>query len=55
MMNMLRQVGASESKVTTLMPRAIADLSVGQSAVGSVAEMTSALAPLLIAAWMAGI
>jgi hypothetical protein len=32
------------------MPRAIADLSVGQSAVGSVAEMTSALAPLLIAA-----
>jgi hypothetical protein len=30
-------------------------LSVGQSAVGSVAEMTSALAPLLIAAWMAGI
>src|SRR5580692_4523319 len=37
------------------MPRAIAALSVGQRAVGSVAEMTSALAPLLIAAWMAGI
>jgi hypothetical protein len=37
------------------MPRFMAASSVGQSAVGSVAEMTSALAPLLIAAWMAGI
>jgi len=34
---------------------AIAELSVGHSAVGSVAEMISALAPLLTAAWIAGI
>src|ERR1700691_2304903 len=37
------------------MPRLIAALSVGQSAVGSVAETISALAPLLTAACMAGI
>ena len=37
------------------MPRFIAELSVGQSAVGSVADTMSALAPLEIAAWMAGI
>ncbi len=52
--NIVRQVGASESYVTTLMPRAIACLSVGHSALGSVAETISALAPLEIAAWMAG-
>src|ERR1022692_254938 len=37
------------------MPRFMAELSVGQSADGSVADTTSALAPLAIAAWMAGI
>ena len=37
------------------MPRFIADSSVGQSAVGSVAETMSAFAPLEIAAWIAGI
>ena len=37
------------------MPAAIADFSVGHSAVGSVAETISAFAPLVIAAWMAGI
>src|SRR5450755_2158290 len=37
------------------MPRFMAELSVGQSADGSVAETTRALAPLAIAAWMAGI
>jgi len=41
--------------VTTLMPRFIAAWSVGHSAVGSVADTMSALAPLEIAAWMAGI
>src|SRR6266705_933835 len=34
---------------------AIAEFSVGQSAEASVAETISALAPLVIAAWMAGI
>src|SRR5216683_4469193 len=37
------------------MPRLIAELSVGQSAVGSVADTISALAPFVMAAWMAGI
>ena len=37
------------------MPLAMADFSVGHSAVGSVADTISALAPLVIAAWMAGI
>src|SRR5690349_17465321 len=37
------------------MPRLIADLSVGHSAVGSVADTISAFAPLEIAAWIAGI
>ena len=37
------------------MPRLMADFSVGHSAVGSVADTMSALAPLEIAAWMAGI
>ena len=37
------------------MPLAIADFSVGHSAVGSVADTISAFAPLVIAAWMAGI
>jgi len=37
------------------MPRFMAELSVGHSAVGSVADTRSALAPLEIAAWMAGI
>src|SRR6185437_4258014 len=39
----------------TVMPRLIADLSVGHSAVGSVADTMSAFAPLEIAAWIAGI
>ncbi len=37
------------------MPFAMADLRVGQSADGSVADTMRALAPLVIAAWMAGI
>ena len=37
------------------MPLAIAAFSVGHSAFGSVADTMSALAPLVIAAWMAGI
>ena len=41
--------------MTTVMPLAMADLSVGQSAEGSVADTMSAFAPLVIAAWMAGI
>ena len=41
--------------MTTVIPRFIAAFSVGHSAVGSVAETMSAFAPLLIAAWMAGI
>jgi hypothetical protein len=41
--------------VTTVMPRFIADSSVGHSAVGSVADTMSALAPLAMAAWIAGI
>src|SRR5580658_2583023 len=36
------------------MPFFMADSSVGHSAVGSVAEMTSAFAPLLMSAWMTG-
>ena len=41
--------------MTTVILRLIAPFSVGHSAVGSVADTTSALAPLVIAAWMAGI
>ena len=37
------------------MPLAMADFSVGHSADGSVADTISAFAPLVIAAWMAGI
>jgi hypothetical protein len=37
------------------MPRFIADSSVGHSAVGSVADAMSALAPREMAAWIAGI
>src|SRR5215472_1850697 len=37
------------------MPRFIAELSVGHSAVGSVADTMRALAPLEMAAWIAGI
>src|SRR5580704_12674459 len=37
------------------MPFAMADWRVGQSADGSVADTMSALAPLVMAAWMAGI
>ena len=37
------------------MPLAMAAFSVGHSADGSVADTISALAPLVIAAWMAGI
>src|SRR5450755_2785972 len=37
------------------MPLAIADFKVGQSAAGSVADTIRALAPLVTAAWMAGI
>ena len=37
------------------MPLAMADFSVGHSADGSVADTMSALAPLVIAAWRAGI
>src|SRR5215472_1107996 len=37
------------------MPLAMAAFSVGQSAVGSVAETISTFAPLVMAAWMAGI
>ena len=55
LMNRLRQVGASESYVTTVTPLAIAAFSVGHSAVGSVAETIRTFAPLVIAAWMAGI
>src|SRR5215469_13879826 len=53
LMNRFRQVGASESYMTTVMPFLMADSSVGHSAVGSVADTMSTLAPLLIAAWMA--
>src|ERR1700678_2730841 len=53
-MNKSRQVGASESYVTTVMPRDIAACSVGHRAVGSVADRIRALAPLVIAAWIAG-
>ena len=41
--------------MTTVIPRFIADSSVGHRAVGSVADTMSTFAPLLIAAWMAGI
>ena len=37
------------------MPLVMADFSVGHSAVGSVADTIRMLAPLVIAAWMAGI
>ena len=47
-------MGASESYVTTVIPRAIADLRVGHSAVGSVAETIKAFAPLDSDAWIAG-
>src|ERR1700685_469459 len=39
----------------TVIPRFIAEVSVGHSAVGSVADTMSTFAPLEIAAWMAGI
>jgi len=39
----------------TVIPRFIAAFSVGHRAVGSVADTMSTFAPLLIAAWMAGI
>src|SRR5438874_7904107 len=55
LMNTFRQPGASESYVTTVILRAIACFSVGQSADASVAETISAFAPFVIAAWMAGI
>src|SRR6266849_4239607 len=54
-MNRLRHEGASESYVTTAIFFAIACLSVGQSAVASVAETRRTLAPFVIAAWIAGI
>ena len=41
--------------MTTVMPLVMADFSVGHSADGSVADTSSAFAPLVIAAWMAGI
>ena len=41
--------------MTTVIPRFIAEVRVGHSAVGSVADTMSAFAPLLIAPWMAGI
>ena len=41
--------------MTTVIPRLIADFSVGHSAVGSVADTIRTLAPFAIAAWMAGI
>src|ERR1022692_3492211 len=53
--NRFRHAGASESYVTTVMCLAMAEFSVGQSAAGSVADTISALAPLVIAAWIAGI
>src|SRR3954463_5597830 len=55
LMTRSRQPAASESEVMTVMPRFSAPFSVGHSAVGSVADTMSAFAPLLIAAWMAGI
>src|SRR3979490_1074972 len=54
-MNRFRHVGASESYVTTTIFFAIACLSVGQSAEASVADTRRTLAPLVIAAWIAGI
>src|SRR6266542_4509354 len=53
--NSVRQAGASESYVTTVIFFLIADFSVGQSADASVAETMRASAPFLIAALMAGI
>src|SRR5262249_9111255 len=50
-----RQVGAAESYVTTVVCFFIAERSVGQSADASVADTISALAPLVIAALIAGI
>ena len=44
----------SESNVTTAMPLAIACLSCGQSAAGSLPAITIALAPVWIAVWTAG-
>ncbi len=55
LMNRLRHSGASESYVTTVMPFCIAELSVGQRAEASVADTSRTFAPLVIAAWMAGI
>src|SRR6266508_3324311 len=55
LMNTLRQAGASESYVMTVILRAIACFRVGHSADASVAETISALAPFVIAAWIAGI
>src|SRR6266540_2155766 len=48
--NSVRQAGASESYVTTVIFFLIADFSVGQSADASVAETMRASAPFLIAA-----
>jgi hypothetical protein len=53
--NRFRQVGASESYMTTVMPLAMAEFSVGHSAEGSVADTMRMLAPLVIADWIAGI
>src|ERR1700733_5122721 len=44
----------SESNVTTATPLAIACLSCGQSAAGSLPAMTIALAPVWMAVWIAG-
>src|SRR5215471_15725828 len=51
----LRQAGASESYVTTVIPLDIAELSVGQRADASVADTRRMFAPFVIAAWIAGI
>ena len=44
----------SESNATTAMPLAIACLSCGQSAAGSLPAITIALAPVWIAVWIGG-
>src|SRR5215467_12283918 len=53
--NRSRQAGASESYMTTVMPLAMAEFSVGHSADGSVADTMRTLAPLVTADWIAGI
>src|SRR5215211_6222599 len=50
-----RHAGASESYVMTVILRAIACFSVGQSAEASVADTIRAFAPFVTAAWIAGI